>query len=112
MRGDDYLEGGVGQDILNGGDGDDTLVGGKGNDIYLFGAGHGHDTIVDTHEADGFKQGVIRYLDGTQTLIAMGHLSSLATLESGRCNTESLTYRYRSPAFLALVWWGILGGRW
>ena len=70
--GDDYLEGGEGQDTLNGGANNDILVGGRGEDIYVFGSGHGNDTIDETREADGFKHGIIRYVDGTQTLIATG----------------------------------------
>ncbi|HEX5356675.1 MAG TPA: calcium-binding protein [Aquabacterium sp.] len=45
--GNDTLSGLAGNDTLAGGKGDDLLNGGKGNDTYLFGAGDGHDTIVD-----------------------------------------------------------------
>lgn len=45
--GADTLEGGDGRDTLLGQDGDDRLIGGRGSDRYVYGAGEGHDTIVD-----------------------------------------------------------------
>ena len=51
--GNNHLIGGPGDDTLSGGAGDDTLHGGPGNDIYLFGAGDGHDTVVENDTMPG-----------------------------------------------------------
>jgi Ca2+-binding RTX toxin-like protein len=37
----------LGNDRLDGGTGNDLLTGSLGNDTFVFGAGFGHDTIVD-----------------------------------------------------------------
>jgi Ca2+-binding RTX toxin-like protein len=70
--GDDYLEGGTGGDVLDGGSGNDILHGGSGRDIYMFGPGHGADTIIEVRETDGFKHGVINYLNNGEIRIAYG----------------------------------------
>jgi len=70
--GDDYLEGGVGDDVLDGGTGNDILNGGSGRDIYMFGPNHGADTIIEVREADGFKHGVINYVNNSEIRIAYG----------------------------------------
>jgi Ca2+-binding RTX toxin-like protein len=50
--GNDRLQGGNGDDTLNGGSSDmDLLEGGSGADTFAFGAGWGHDAIIDF--ADG-----------------------------------------------------------
>ncbi|HAD04554.1 MAG TPA: hypothetical protein DCF93_08000 [Desulfuromonas sp.] len=70
--GNDYLEGGVGRDTVDGGSDDDTMVGGSGNDLYQIITGGGHDTIIETREADGLLHGVIRINTGTQSYNAQG----------------------------------------
>ena len=45
--GDDRLFGGQGDDTLIGGPGDDRLAGGSGNDVFVFGPGDGADTVTD-----------------------------------------------------------------
>jgi Ca2+-binding RTX toxin-like protein len=54
--GDDYASGGAGIDSISAGDGNDTIIGGagndilagaRGNDLFVFGAGFGHDTVID-----------------------------------------------------------------
>lgn len=54
--GNDFLSGGADADSLSGGDGSDTLegasgndvlAGGRGADVFIFGAGFGHDAIID-----------------------------------------------------------------
>lgn len=45
--GNDRLSGGGGKDWLDGGTGNDRLIGGGGADDFVFGAGMGHDIIVD-----------------------------------------------------------------
>jgi len=44
---DDHLWAGSSNDVLIGGAGNDNLRGGAGDDLYLFGAGWGHDTVID-----------------------------------------------------------------
>ena len=51
--GDDSLRGDDGQDTLEGGAGRDELIGGTDDDIYRWGAGAGHDLVVETEVADG-----------------------------------------------------------
>ena len=46
-EGDDQVRSGAGDDLLDGGAGDDQLRGESGNDTYVFGAGSGHDRILD-----------------------------------------------------------------
>jgi hypothetical protein len=89
--GNDYLEGGEGQDSLNGGAEDDTLVGGEGNDIYVFGANHGHDTLIDIREADGFKHGILRYVDDNLTLTATGPFDQVEDEPNTWRSAEGLT---------------------
>lgn len=81
--GDDYLEGGAGNDVLDGGSGNDILNGGSGRDIYMFGSGHGHDSIRDFREDDGFQHGAIQYIDGSEIAIAAGNF----TLDESTPNT-------------------------
>lgn len=51
--GDDTLMGLGGRDILIGGDDDDRLTGGGDRDVFVFGAGFGHDRIVDFRAKGG-----------------------------------------------------------
>ena len=50
LEGDQYaniINGGDGYDMIKGGAGNDTLYGGGDDNIFVFGAGHGHDIIMD-----------------------------------------------------------------
>lgn len=63
--GNDILSGGLGADTLDGGGGDDTLIGGLGVDVYRFGAGAGHDTILNTpNDLSGAQADVIEFATG------------------------------------------------
>jgi predicted extracellular nuclease len=50
--GSDSLSASDGTDTLVGGDGNDVLSGNRGNDLFVFGAGFGHDIIIDYQAGD------------------------------------------------------------
>ena len=70
-KGHDTLLGGDGNDILSGNRGDDLLEGGEGTDTLS--GGHGHDIFV--LEADGYRDIISDFVDGSDRLQLSGHLT-------------------------------------
>lgn len=94
MEGNDALFGDDGNDTLDGGVGDDMLYGGIGDDTYLFGAGSGHDRLMDFDRQSGNTDKVLMGagISAQDVIVTRTELDIVLSLRDGSASLSMLWY--------------------